>query len=151
MTTHNSQCRFQRILIWISEHFAANFELGCSGETNSDDDRKGRRKLDDCPYCKGSYEIAAVKFGTVRSTTLLFACTSCGLARVEAPIMSNNWPKIAPRSAIALGLIMMAPVALSIAVQILDFQHRLTHGAKLATAFEQSRGHAGEIHTHQPL
>ena len=150
LATHTNT-DFQRILIWIRKRFAAYFGFGCSGEIDSDDYRKGRPKLDDCPYCKGSYEIAAIKFSIMQETTLLFACTSCGLARVEAPRMSKNWPKIAPRFAVALGLMITAPIALYVTIQILAFEHRPTHAGKLANAVEQSRGHAGEFHTHQPL
>jgi transposase len=38
-----------------------------------------------CPNCKSAYEIAAVKFNALRTTSMLFVCASCALTLVDAP------------------------------------------------------------------
>lgn len=74
----------------------------------------------DCPYCKGSYAIIAVKFGILRGTTLVLACTSCGSAEVEAPSVSKDWPKLVPRRfGVAVGFMMTASIALYLTIRIL--------------------------------
>ena len=104
----------------------------------------------DCPYCMSSYQIAAVKFSMVRETTLLFVCTSCGVARVEAPDVSANRHKIAARFAVALGLTITVSIVLYATIRISDFGQRPTHAGRLTATFEQS-GEQVEFQTHHPL
>ena len=104
----------------------------------------------DCPYCKGSYQIAAVKFSLARETTLLFVCTSCGAVRVEAPSVSKNWHRAASWFAVALGLAMTACIVLYATIRMSDFEQRPTHAGRLTATVEQG-GRQVEFQTHRPL
>lgn len=98
--------------------------------------------LIDCPYCRSPYEIAAVKLSIMQETSALFVCTSCGLARAEAPSPSTNLPKFARR--VAIGLILAAPAVLYIVMWLLALEYQPARTGKLANSIEQSGRHLDE-------
>lgn len=93
-------------------------------------------ELDRCPNRKSRYEIAAVKLSIMRETSSLLVCTSCGLARAEAPSTPAYRPGLAWR--IAIGLIVTAPAVLYVAMRLLVFEHQPVPTSKLAVSIEQS-------------
>jgi uncharacterized membrane protein len=96
-------------------------------------------ELDRCPNCKSPYEIAAVKLSIMRETSALFVCTSCRLARAEAPSTPAPRPRLAWR--IAIGLIVTAPAVLYVAMRLLAFEHQPVPTSNLAVSIEQSSSH----------
>ncbi len=40
-------------------------------------------RVDECPNCRQSYEIAAVNLSLFKPTAVLFVCPACGLTRTE--------------------------------------------------------------------
>jgi predicted RNA-binding Zn-ribbon protein involved in translation (DUF1610 family) len=103
--------------------------------------------LMDCPNCKSSCEIGAVKFAIMRKTSTLFVCTSCGFAQVEAPSPPTNWSKVSPHVVMVLGLVMMASAIVYIAMRLLAFEHQPIQTGRLTTPAEQTRGSLNEFGT----
>jgi hypothetical protein len=102
----------------------------------------------ECPHCKGSYEVAAVKLSIVQPTAMVLVCRSCGLARVEVPPMSTP-----PRSAwrVAMSLMVAAPVVLYFIMWLFVSVHQPVRAGRLAISIEQSGSHLDHLETAHPL
>jgi hypothetical protein len=103
----------------------------------------------ECPHCKGSYEVAAVKLSIVQPTAMVLVCRSCGLARVEVPPMSATSPRSASR--IAMSLMVAAPVLLYIIMWLFVSEHQPVQAGRLATSIEQSGSRLDHLVRAHPL
>jgi hypothetical protein len=86
-----------------------------------------------CPNCNSAYEIAAVKFNALRTTSMLFVCESCALTRVDAPSPKPKWSGWFRRDAAALALVTAVPVALGLALWLFVAEERPFPANELAT------------------
>ena len=102
--------------------------------------------LAQCPNCNGRYEIAAVKLCIAQTSPTLFVCTSCGLARVEAPTTPMNRPRLAWR--VAISFIVTAPAVFYVVMRLLAFEYQPVQTDKLTISIEGSRSYLDEVQTH---
>ncbi|WP_291696278.1 hypothetical protein [Bradyrhizobium sp.] len=102
-----------------------------------------------CPNCKGAYEIAAVKFNALRTTSMLFVCASCALTLVDAPSQKPKWPSWFRRGAPALALVITVPIALCLALWLLVAEERPFPANELATM--DDGGSPSAPHAYEPM